>query len=48
MKKRNSITNLKLFYNWLKKVSGFRLELMPVGRVLYIDCIKMQKVLQRF
>jgi len=32
----------------LGKVSGFRLELMPVRRVLTIDCIKMQHGLQRF
>ena len=32
----------------LGKVSGFRLELMPVRRVLHIDCIKMQHGLQRF
>jgi hypothetical protein len=32
----------------LGKVSGFRLGLMPVRRVLRIDCIKMQHGLQRF
>jgi len=32
----------------LGKASGFRLELMPVRRVLVIDCIKAQHGLQRF
>jgi len=29
-------------------VAPVRLEFMPVGRELPIDCIKMQKLLQRF